>query len=179
MPSGIKEKAMRVQKWLQETRADEVMVTEVITLSPNNVLAQAASVFLREQITGAPVISSDGKCVGVLSVTDLVSAETKTARERQKIAASSLFTSSLALPMSVYEEKLAEVRDKIAPAAEQPVSRFMTSDLVSVRGDTPIAQVIQAMVDAHLHRLVVVDENQRLLGLISTMDILAALLRCR
>jgi CBS domain-containing protein len=168
---------MQIHEWLQGTKAGQVMVRQVVTLAADEILAQAAGLFLREQISGAPVVDAAGRCLGVLSVSDVVGAEEKVAVERAKMATSGLFSSGLALPVSVYEDELARIRDKIVPAAEQPVRRFMTADLVSVPADEPLGQVVRRMVDAHIHRVVVLDNDSRLLGLITTTDILAALLR--
>jgi CBS-domain-containing membrane protein len=168
---------METRKWLEKTTAGEIMYRDVVTLNANDSLATAAALFLSEQVTGAPVVDHTGVCTGVLSASDILSVEEKVAEERRKVAESSFFNSNLALPVSVYAGKLAEVRDKIAPAAEQPVERFMTTDLVSARQDTPLFTVIQNIVDAHIHRVVVLDEDQGLQGIISTTDILAALLR--
>jgi CBS domain-containing protein len=140
-------------------------------------LAQAAGLLLREQMSGAPVVDEQGVCVGVLSANDVAGAEEKVTLARQKEAQSSLWNSQLALPASVYESRLAAIRDKVAPAGNQPVERFMTSDVVSVTPDTPLRNVIRNMVDAHIHRVVVLDRERRLQGIISTMDVLAALLR--
>jgi predicted transcriptional regulator len=168
---------MEIHHWLSKTTAADIMVRDVVTLSRDETLAAAAGLLLREQITGAPVVEADGTCVGVLSVSDVTGADEKVADARRKVAESSLFHSSLALPASVYAEKLAEVRDKIAPAAEQRVERFMTTDLVSVGEDTPLETALQRMVDAHIHRVVVLDPDHRLQGIVSTTDVLAALLR--
>lgn len=168
---------MEMRDWLEKTSAAEIMVRDVVTMAPGNTLAQAADLFLREQITGAPVVDRNGACVGVLSASDVIGAEGKVAEEARKIAESSFWNSNLALPASVYAEKLAAVRDKLAPAAEQPVERFMTTDLVSVGEDTPLAKVVRNMVDAHIHRVLVMGSGNRLLGIISTTDVLAASLR--
>jgi CBS domain-containing protein len=134
-------------------------------------------VLLDEQITGAPVVDEGGECLGVLSASDIARAEATVVQERRTLAESSFWSSSLVLPSSVYEQKLSEVRDKITPAAEQPIRRFMTTDLVAVREDTPLRKVVADMIDAHVHRVLVLDANQRLAGIISTTDVLSALLR--
>jgi len=170
---------MDLRDWLEKTTATEIMIRDVVTLVSGDMVAQAAGIFLREQISGAPVIDQNGVCLGVLSASDIIGAEGKVADEARKIAESSFWNSNLALPASIYAEKLADLRDKIAPAAEQPVERFMTTDQVSVSEDTPLATVVQYMVDAHIHRILVVGAENRLLGIISTTDVLAALLRCK
>ncbi len=153
------------------------MVQILVTLSPRDTLAVAAETLLKEQISGAPVVNEKDQCVGVLSVSDLIRAEGKVLAEQQQIAESSFFNSGLVLPTSVYSEKLEQVRDKLAPVSEQPVERFMTRDLVSVGGDEPIATVVRDIVDAHVHRVLVLSQQHQLLGIISTIDLLAALQR--
>ena len=168
---------MEIHQWLSATKAAEFMVRNIVTLAECDTLSQAASVLLNEQISGAPVANKGGVCVGVLSASDLIGAEEHVAKEQAEIADSTFFNSNLALPASVYQERLEAVRDKLAPAAEQQVKRFMTSDVVSVTGDTPLSTVVQNMVDAHVHRVLVLDEDRQPQGIISTTDILAALLR--
>jgi CBS domain-containing protein len=167
---------MELAQWLAETTCGEVTFRNVITLRPQATLAQAASTLLAQQITGAPVVDAGGTVVGVLSASDLLLAEARVARQLEAVE-SSFWNSSLALPMSVYADRLAAVRDQAVPAAERPVAEFMTRDLVSVTPDTPLGTAIQRMVDAHIHRLVVVNEQGSLVGIVSTTDVLAALMR--
>jgi len=57
---------------------------------------------------------------------------------------------------------------------EVPVSHYMTGDPVLVDIDTPIQELAQKMVDAHIHRVVVVDAAERPIGIITGTDVLAA-----
>jgi CBS domain-containing protein len=58
------------------------------------------------------------------------------------------------------------------PAEE--VRHYMTADPVTARPETPIRDLARWMLDAHIHRIVVVDEEQRPVGIVSGTDILAA-----
>ena len=167
---------MKVSDWLQN-QSSEVMVTKIVTLKPTEPLAQAASVFLDNQISGAPVVDDDGKCIGVLSVTDVIGAAEKVADRQAKIADQFFGKSDLILPVSVYEEELAGVRDKLTPAAEQPVQNFMVTNLVTVAESDPIEKVIRSFVNAHVHRVIVTSPEGHLRGIIGTLDVLASLLR--
>lgn len=168
---------MMIQDWVAQTTAADVMYSKVVSVWPSHTLAQAASVMIREQVSGLPVVDSTGKCVGVFAISDVLRAEQAVAEERHKFALSEFFKSNLALPESVYAEKLEKVRDKLAPAAEQPVERFMTTDLVSVSVDTSLEVIIKSIVDASLHRVLVLDDDGMLVGIVSTIDVLAALMR--
>lgn len=59
----------------------------------------------------------------------------------------------------------------------QEVGQFMTADPVLVTPETPITQLARYMVDAHIHRLIVVDRQQRPIGVVATTDILAQVAR--
>lgn len=56
-----------------------------------------------------------------------------------------------------------------------PVRQYMTADPVTVRPDTSIRVLARMMLDAHIHRVIVVDERQRPIGVVSGTDMLAAL----
>lgn len=168
---------MEISNWLYQTCARDIMNRDVVTLAPGDTLEHAAAVFLREQISGAPVVDAEDKCVGVLSLADLAGAEGRALKDLQQVASSAFFRSNLTLPRSVIETELDKVRDKLIPVAEQPVSRFMTADIVSVGGGTTVHQIMHDMMEAHVHRVVVVGENRRLEGIVSTIDVFAAILR--
>jgi CBS domain-containing protein len=51
--------------------------------------------------------------------------------------------------------------------------QFMTADPVLVSPDTLITDLAQEMVDAHIHRVIVVDRQRRPVGIITGTDILA------
>jgi CBS domain-containing protein len=57
------------------------------------------------------------------------------------------------------------------------VGQFMTSDPVLVSSDTPLAELARRMIDAHIHRVIVVDRRNRPVGIVSSTDILAGIAR--
>jgi predicted transcriptional regulator len=58
--------------------------------------------------------------------------------------------------------------------AKEEVRRHMTTDPVMVRPSTPITELARMMIDAHIHRLVVVDSEHRPVGIVSSTNVLAA-----
>jgi CBS domain-containing protein len=61
------------------------------------------------------------------------------------------------------------------PAEE--VGEFMTADPVLVTADTPVTELARYMIDAHIHRLIVVDSRRVPIGIVSSTDILALVAR--
>jgi CBS-domain-containing membrane protein len=57
------------------------------------------------------------------------------------------------------------------------VGQFMTPDPVTVAVDTPLAELARRMVDAHVHRVIVVDRRFHPVGIVSSTDILAGIAR--
>lgn len=55
------------------------------------------------------------------------------------------------------------------------VSELMQSNLVTIPSDSPMTEAILSLADAHVTGLPVVDANLRLVGVLSTSDILTAL----
>lgn len=57
------------------------------------------------------------------------------------------------------------------------VEQYMTLDPVTVTADTSLTELAQRMTDAHIHRALVVDRLYRLVGIISSTDVLAGIVR--
>lgn len=57
------------------------------------------------------------------------------------------------------------------------VQKFMTRDAVTVEPATPIRDLARKMVDAEIHRVIIVDADRTPVGIVSSTDILAAVSR--
>jgi CBS domain-containing protein len=55
------------------------------------------------------------------------------------------------------------------------VRHLMTTPAVTVHSGTSIARAARLMLTRHIHRLVVVDDEDRVIGLVSSLDLLRAL----
>ena len=52
--------------------AKDIMTTDVITISPETEIAQAAQLLLENRINGVPVVNDAGELVGILCQSDLI-----------------------------------------------------------------------------------------------------------
>jgi nucleotide-binding universal stress UspA family protein/CBS domain-containing protein len=59
---------------------------------------------------------------------------------------------------------------------ESQVRSHMTADPVTAGPDTSIADLAQMMIDAHIHRIIVVDERGKPIGIVSSTNVLAAVI---
>jgi CBS domain-containing protein len=148
------------RKSLGTLTAADVMSNEVITIPRHFSLQKAAHMLSSANVTGAPVVDGRGVCVGVLSATDFVHLA-----DLEKPPVPNTSTECVCSEWQVVEmENL--------PTDE--VGCFMTADPVTVKPNTLIAEVARMMLDAHIHRVIVVDALSRPIGVVSTTDILAA-----
>jgi len=130
--------------------ADEVMSRPVVSI-PQTLSIQATAHRLAEAgISGAPVVDEAGRCVGVVSASDLVRFLDRG-------------PPGISRPDPLLE----------APAAA--VARYMTTDVVTASPDTPLGELARAMLDAHIHRVLITDADGLPLGVVSSTDILAVL----
>jgi len=56
------------------------------------------------------------------------------------------------------------------------VSRYMKPDIALAGPETPVSELARVMIDAHIHRVVILDGRGRPVGVVSSIDILTAVL---
>src|SRR5204862_7035183 len=106
-------------------------------------LAQAIRLMLDNNVSGLPVVS-DGKVVGILTEGDLLRrSETGTERHRPRW-----------LEILMGPGRLA---GEYVRTHGRKVEEIMTTDLISVTGDTPLDDVVQVMERRRIKRVPVFD----------------------
>lgn len=199
------------KKTLAELTANDLMAGDVVLLPEDMPLRQAAQLFLKNQIGGAPVVDPEGRCVGVLSSFDFLRMAERRANVSDSTAPALPITCSFQVKRRTLDGRevtLCTLAPGVCPiqvkqrgpggaemlVCSQPhcvlvdwqiveleklpndeVRRFMTADPVTVRPETPIHALARIMIDAHIHRVVIVDDERRPLGIVSSTDLLAAL----
>jgi len=132
-----------------------VMIPEHMTLPC------AARLLSRAQVSGAPVVDEAGRCVGVLSSIDFLHwVETGKAHNLED-------------PRATYSRAWQIVDPEALPDNE--VRAHMTADPITVGPNTHIGELARMMLDAHIHRVIVVGSQGQPIGIISSTDLLAAL----
>ena len=63
---------MQLSEWLSSSTAKDIMVRDLVTLSPDQSLAEAADILYCKQISGAPVVNDRGQCVGICTASDIL-----------------------------------------------------------------------------------------------------------
>jgi CBS-domain-containing membrane protein len=138
--------------------AADLMSRDVITVPAKMTLPAAARLLSRAGISGAPVVDDAGRCVGVISASNFV----------QRVLDGS--------PATPVGPCVCADWQVIEPQSLPPneVEAYMTPDPVTTPPSTSIVKLARMMLDAHIHRVIVVNAHGVPVGIVSTIDILAA-----
>jgi CBS domain-containing protein len=144
--------------------ARDIMNPDVVTVTATMDLREAAKVFVEERISGAPVVDELGNLLGVISQSDLVEYELATERE---------LTVEAPFYRRPYDESLHRSRGfQIEELPADTIKDVMTPYLITVEEDTPIREVAARMAECGIHRLIVVDQDQQISGIVTSLDVL-------
>lgn len=154
---------------MKDVRACDVMATTVHHVSPELCLIDLENELSSQRISGAPVVEK-GRVVGIVSRSDI---DKVLSSERSKAAAAAAFYHEPDRPEG---DEPGPLLDPTGSALEglrkKSVRDIMTRDVISVSGEEPIARVADLMRRKRIHRVLVIEEG-KLLGLISSLDIVA------
>jgi CBS domain-containing membrane protein len=130
------------------TTTRDVMTEHPTTISAQAPIAEAAQVRWTLDLRHLPVVDDQGKLVGMLSDRDL---------------------RGLSPPYLVPE------MDTGQEALEAQVGEVMSGDVLSIRPESDLADVVDLMLQNHIGAVPVVDEAGNVVGIVSYVDVLRAL----
>jgi len=153
-------------KRIRDMKAADIMSEVLVMLEAEQDVGEAADLFKRNRITGAPVIDAAGQVVGVLSVTDLMARETGADIEQRKAAGVYHMADLVATD---------QTDEALGPAKLQGlcVKDLMVTKFVSTSSRTPVSTVATLMLQHKIRRVLIID-NRRLVGIVTQTDILKA-----
>ena len=142
-------------------KASDVMVANVIAISVDASIGEAASILLSNHISGAPVVDEKGELVGIVSEGDLM--------RRPEIGTSRRHSWWLELISSDQSQAFEYVKSH-----SRKVSDVMTRDVITAKPDTTLGDVA-AMLERNRVKRVPILEGTKIVGIVSRANILQAL----
>ena len=150
---------------LQSLRVADVMSRQVTPVSTNQTMKEAATLFVKRKITGAPVIDEQGHCVGMLSASDFVF--------RESVAGQA--SSSLTPCEQRVVRDAADRSWQIEDVFNDFVCAHMSPAVQTVDGEVALVEASRIMCSQHIHRLPVLDEKGCPVGIVTSLDVVAAM----
>lgn len=139
------------------------MNPDVLTVRDAMSVRDLALFLTAHEISGAPVLDARGRPVGVVSETDVLSADRAGRKDDGE--------------PSAYYRRPSEGRSvetaralHLAPG-DLTVSEIMTPIVISVGRDAPVSQIARLMLQDHIHRVIVRD-GESIAGIVTSFDML-------
>lgn len=171
----------------------DVMTTNPVTVGPEATLREVADLLTANGISGVPVVAASGEVLGVVSASDVL---TFSAALPGVPVQRSDFSDWEDLPRTEDEETPANYFSDFWPDAgadvvsrmsevaspewdaldEHSAGEIMTRRLETMELNVDVRTAALRMIDAGVHRLLVVDKD-RLVGVATTMDFVKAIAR--
>lgn len=172
----------------------DIMTEAVVTVTPETTLRDLIGLLEKEGVSGVPVVSAR-RVVGVVSATDVLGFEVDTPPvpseqptqvewgtvEEDEDPWEEGVSPSPAFFVDMWPDAGADLVDRFeevgAPEwdllAEHAVSEAMTEYVFALEPDVHVPDAAAYMLERGIHRVLVM-EHERLLGIVSTMDVLQA-----
>jgi CBS domain-containing protein len=146
-------------------KAKDIMKTELLSVTPETHVTEAAKILLEKHINGLPVVEAEGRLVGIICQSDLVA-------QQMKMPVPSLFN---LLDGLIPIGSPANLEKEVRKIAAIKVSDAMSPNPVTVSPETSLEEVATLMVSKNFHSLPVL-EHGKLVGIIGKEDVLRTLL---
>ena len=147
--------------------AEDLMTINPLSLRERATVDEAIAFLSSRGFSGAPVITDAGKPVGFVGETDLLRHAVNPARGPKGVRSG--HDGAVLRSPSPVRVHIASCKCPVT------VGQIMRRVIVAVPRSASMAQVAKKMISRRVHRVFVIDETGALIGVISSLDVLAAL----
>jgi CBS domain-containing protein len=137
---------------------DELMAKDVVSVTADASYREVVALMDRHRISALPVVDAAGRCVGIVTSGDLILKQDPEVRDSG--------------PPPGMRAHVDQVK-----AAATTAGMLMTAPVMMVRRHHTVAQAVRLLHHFNIKHLPVVDEQDRLVGIVSRGDLLRVFLR--
>ncbi len=145
-------------------KAADIMTRDVITVTPETSVEELGRLFIERDISGAPVVDSEGRLVGIVTENDLIK------KERPFHIPTIIRIFDAIIPI----ESDSRVEEEIKKMTATTVQDICTRDVITVDVHTTLPEIAEIMTEKGVHLLPVMD-GDRLVGIIGKKDVIRAI----
>jgi predicted transcriptional regulator len=155
---------------IQDFSVTELMSNNVLCVYEGWTIQRLAEFFLKNNISGAPVIASDHELVGVVSISDIFRFENAD-DETKSEALRRCYRDSTGIDIASRADLVEWSKTSQTSCT---VHQIMAKQVISVAKNSQLSDVASTMIDNDIHR-VFITENDKIVGIVSALDILRKL----
>ncbi len=145
-----------------EIRCADIMTRDVTAVSPDTSIREAHALMRAHRVKALPVTDEQARVLGIVTQTDLLDKASWGARG----------------PSVSFTHRLRHAV-RLARAPQGSVQEIMSTRLIAARPQMLIADLVPLMSDAHIHALPVLDDRDKLTGIVTQSDLIAGLFHGR
>ena len=145
----------------------DVMSEATHVVSAIGKISEVAKLFCENRINSAPVVDEAGHCIGLITSSDLVRFQSQVDSEYSRIDHGMSFD----VTQSENDGPI-----ELVPHPFDEVQRHMSSGLQTISPDRSLSDAARIMTEQHIHHLIVLDESERPIGIVSSLDLLTKLI---
>lgn len=149
---------------MTKTVAD-IMSQNPISVKPEMPLKEAIKILAEKRISGLPVVNESGKLVGIVSETDLMWQESGATPPPYIMLLDSV----------IFLENPGRYEKEIHKALGETVGEVMTKNPLTITAEKTVSAAAKLMHERNIHRFPVLDENGKVIGIITRGDIIRAM----
>jgi CBS domain-containing protein len=145
----------------------DIMERDPIAVGRDDDVESVIRVLREHELPGVPVVNGSGKLRGIITENDLI------LRDEQ---------ADLHLPHHldimggvIYLESMKHFEERIKKAFASKAEDMMTADPITVTPDAPVEEAAKLIAKRKHNRLPVVDDDGRLVGVVTRLDVLDAI----
>ena len=144
----------------------DIMERDPVTVTPEDTVETLLRTLREHELPGVPVVNGGGRCVGIVTESDLVLVDEE---------------EDLRLPLhidlfggTIFLGRLKPFEDRVKKAIASTVADMMTGDPTTVEPGTDLHAAARLIAE-HRHNRLPVVEHGRLVGVVTRLDVLEAL----
>jgi CBS domain-containing protein len=144
----------------------DIMETDVPVVLPGDSVEAVLRVLRSHDLPGVPVVNEGGRCIGIITETDLVMAG-----EGEDLHLPHYFQ---LFGGFVFLESMSHFEDRLRKAFASTAEQMMTEDPVTIEASASVDEAARTIARKKHNRLPVI-EHGRLVGVVTRVDVLDAL----
>jgi CBS domain-containing protein len=151
---------------MTELLAKNIMTSGVVAVTPETSIGQLSKVLLENKVSGVPVVDGEGKLIGIVSEADII-------KDNINVQFPFYFDP---LMVSGYVVDFEKYNEDIKDYLNSKVETIMNHRVKTVNPSTSISEIADIMVSNKVNRIPVIDENKKVVGIITRADIIKSMI---
>ena len=147
--------------------ARDIMTKKVITAARDTSIGELSRTLIQNNISGVPVVDSGGILIGMVTDGDIITEDLEPIFP--------IYFDPLIISYA-YMDNFEKFEKSMKEYLATPIEEIMVKRVKTVKQDTPVSEIARIMVKYRINRIPVIDESNKVIGIIARADILKSMI---